>query len=45
MPAMEHYAALPLETRLARLSRTPDEIRTAIDGHADAAASIRRAAA
>ena len=45
MPTMEHYATLPLETRLARLSRTPDEIRAAIDGHADAPLARRPAPA
>jgi DinB family protein len=45
MPTMELYVTLPLETRLARLSRTPGEIRAAIDGHADAPLGRRPAPA
>ena len=41
MPTRPQYLALPLEPRLQRMERTPDEIETAIRGHSDAALSRR----
>ena len=41
MPMREEYAKQPLEQRLARMSRTADELATAIRGQSDAVLSRR----
>ena len=41
MPTREDYAKQPLEQRLQRMSRTPDELAAAIHGQSDAVLSRR----
>ena len=41
MPTREEYAKQPLEQRLERMSRTPDEVAAAIRGRSDAVLSRR----
>ncbi len=43
MPTMEDFAKLPLEERLARMARTPDQLATAIAGQPEAALARRPA--
>ncbi len=43
MPTRDEYLSRPLEQRLARLARTPDDVAAAMAGRDDAALSLRAA--